>query len=95
MQTSQKTLNKVVISSLIGATIEWYEFFVYGILAGIVLNKLFFHPDDPSVSLMLAYATFALGFLARPFGGIVFGHFGDKIGRKKYAGRDADDHGPF
>lgn len=82
MQTSQKTLNKVVISSLIGATIEWYEFFVYGILAGIVLNKLFFPSDDPSVSLMLAYATFALGFLARPFGGIVFGHFGDKIGRK-------------
>lgn len=82
MQTSQKTLNKVVISSLIGATIEWYEFFVYGILAGIVLNKLFFPADDPTVSLMLAYATFALGFLARPFGGIVFGHFGDKLGRK-------------
>lgn len=82
MQPDQKTLNRVVLSSLIGATIEWYDFFIYGVLAGIVLNKLYFPSDDPTISLMLTYATFALGFLTRPLGGIVFGHFGDKVGRK-------------
>lgn len=82
MQTDQKTVNRVVLSSLIGATIEWYDFFIYGVLAGIVLNKLYFPSEDPTISLMLTYATFALGFLTRPLGGIVFGHFGDKVGRK-------------
>ena len=77
-----KTVNRVVLSSLIGATIEWYDFFLYGVMAGIVLNKLYFPADDPTTSLMLTYATFALGFLTRPIGGIVFGHFGDKVGRK-------------
>jgi MFS family permease len=58
------------------------RFFLYGVLAGIVLNKLFFPADDPTTSLMLTYATFAVGFLTRPLGGIIFGHFGDRIGRK-------------
>lgn len=81
-QFDQKTLNRTVISSLIGATIEWYDFFLFGLMAGVVLNKLYFPADDPTVSLMLAYATFAVGFVTRPLGGIVFGHFGDRIGRK-------------
>ena len=82
MSTNQKTLNQTVISSLIGATIEWYDFFLFGVMAGVVLNKLYFPSDDPTVSLMLSYATFAVGFITRPLGGIVFGHLGDKVGRK-------------
>ena len=75
-------IKRVVAASLVGATIEWYDFFLYGVVAGIVLNKLYFPAHDPLVSTMLAYATFAVGFLARPFGGVIFGHLGDKIGRK-------------
>lgn len=77
-----KMLRNVSIASVVGATIEWYDFFLYGVVAGIVFNKLYFPSGDPLVSTMLAYATFAVGFLARPLGGIIFGHFGDKIGRK-------------
>lgn len=75
-------LRRVAISSVLGATIEWYDFFLYGVVAGLVFNKLYFPATDPYVATMLAYATFAVGFVARPLGGIVFGHFGDKIGRK-------------
>lgn len=77
-----KMLRNVSIASVVGATIEWYDFFLYGVVAGIVLNKLYFPSSDPTISTLLAYATFAVGFLARPIGGIIFGHFGDKIGRK-------------
>lgn len=75
-------LRRVVTASLIGATIEWYDFFLYGVVAGIVFNKLYFPTGDPLVSTMLAYGTFAVGFVSRPFGGVIFGHFGDKLGRK-------------
>lgn len=78
----EKDLKKVVFASLIGSTIEWYDFFLYGIVAGIVFNKLYFPVHDETISILLAYATFAVGFVARPLGGLVFGHFGDKIGRK-------------
>ena len=78
----QQNLRRVVISSLIGAVIEWYDFFLYGVVAGIVFNKIYFPDFDPTVGTVLAFATFAVGFVARPLGGIVFGHFGDKIGRK-------------
>ncbi|MGX9774985.1 MFS transporter [Janthinobacterium aestuarii] len=77
-----KELRKVVMASVIGATIEWYDFFLYGVVAGIVFSKLYFPGGDPLVSTMLAYGTFAVGFLSRPIGGVIFGHFGDKIGRK-------------
>jgi MHS family shikimate/dehydroshikimate transporter-like MFS transporter len=80
--SSQNSLRKVVTASVIGATIEWYDFFLYGVVAGIVFNKLYFPSDDPLVSTMLAYGTFAVGFITRPLGGVIFGHFGDKIGRK-------------
>jgi MFS transporter, MHS family, shikimate and dehydroshikimate transport protein len=79
---SEQDVRRVVFASLLGATIEWYDFFLYGVVAGIVFNKLFFPTGDPFVSTMLAYATFAVGFLARPLGGVIFGHFGDRIGRK-------------
>ena len=75
-------LRRVVASSLIGATIEWYDFFLYGVVAGIVFNKLYFPTNDPVVGTLLAYTTFAVGFVARPLGGLIFGHFGDRIGRK-------------
>ena len=79
---SDRDLRRVVIASLIGATIEWYDFFLYGTVAGIVFNKLFFPAQDPLISILLAYTTFAVGFVARPLGGVIFGHFGDRIGRK-------------
>ena len=76
-------LRRVVMASLIGTTIEWYDFFLYGSAAALVFNKLFFPKFDPLTGTLLAFATYALGFVARPVGGIVFGHFGDRIGRKR------------
>jgi metabolite-proton symporter len=81
--SSPRTLRKVVIASLIGTTIEWYDFFLYGTAAALVFNRLFFPQTDPLTGAMLAFSTYALGFLARPLGGLVFGHYGDRIGRKK------------
>ncbi len=82
MEKNKGMLRRVVTASLVGATIEWYDFFLYGVVAGIVFNKLYFPTSDPLVSTLLAYTTFAVGFITRPIGGIIFGHFGDKIGRK-------------
>ncbi|MDR3452459.1 MAG: MFS transporter [Rhodoferax sp.] len=79
---NEKAIRRVVISAVVGATIEWYDFFLYGVVAGIVFNKLYFPSHDLVVSTLLAYATFAVGFVTRPLGGVIFGHFGDKIGRK-------------
>lgn len=76
-------LRKVVLASLIGTTIEWYDFFLYGSAAALVFNKLFFPEFEPLTGTLLAFTTYALGFVARPVGGIVFGHFGDRIGRKR------------
>lgn len=80
---AQTPLRRVVLASLIGTTIEWYDFFLYGSAAALVFNKLFFPEYDPLTGTLLAFATYALGFVARPVGGIVFGHFGDRIGRKR------------
>jgi len=80
--SEQKMIKRVVTASLIGATIEWYDFFLYGVVAGIVFNKLYFPTGDPLISTLLAYTTFAVGFVTRPLGGVIFGHFGDKLGRK-------------
>lgn len=73
---------KVAFASLIGTAIEWYDFFLYGTAAALVFNKLFFPQFDPLVGTVAAFATFAVGFIARPIGGMVFGHYGDRIGRK-------------
>ena len=72
-----------MLASLIGTTIEWYDFFLYGSAAALVFNRLFFPEYDPLTGTLLAFTTYALGFVARPVGGIVFGHFGDRIGRKR------------
>lgn len=77
-----RMLRRVALASVIGATVEWYDFFLYGVVAGIVFNKLYFPTSDPVVSTLLAYTTFAVGFVTRPIGGVLFGHFGDRIGRK-------------
>ncbi|SOY68585.1 shikimate and dehydroshikimate transport protein (putative); MFS family transporter [Cupriavidus taiwanensis] len=79
---NEQAIRKVALASVIGATIEWYDFFLYGVVAGLVFNKLYFPGDDPLVATMLAYTTFAVGFVTRPLGGVIFGHFGDKVGRK-------------
>ncbi|GHI83181.1 MFS transporter [Streptomyces xanthophaeus] len=76
-------IGRIVAASLIGTTIEWYDFFLYGSAAALVFNKLFFPSSDPLVGTLLAFLTYAVGFAARPLGGVVFGHYGDKIGRKK------------
>lgn len=76
-------LKRAVLSSFVGATLEWYDFFLYGAVAGLVFGKLYFPNFDPVVSTILSYATFAVGYLGRALGGMIFGHFGDKLGRKK------------
>jgi metabolite-proton symporter len=75
-------IGRVVLASFIGTSIEWYDFFLYGTAAAVVFNQLFFPTLDPLAGTMAAFATYAVGFFARPLGGIVFGHYGDKIGRK-------------
>lgn len=74
---------KILVASLVGSSIEWFDYFLYGTVAALVFNELFFHSEDPTVGLMLAYASFALSFFIRPLGGIIFSHIGDRIGRKK------------
>ncbi|MEV0440627.1 MFS transporter [Streptomyces spectabilis] len=77
------SLPRVVAASLVGTTIEWYDFFLYGSAAALVFNDLFFPTADPLTGTLIAFITYAIGFLARPLGGLVFGHYGDKMGRKK------------
>ncbi|MQA84507.1 MAG: MFS transporter [Streptosporangiales bacterium] len=79
---SSSSMRQVVAASFIGTAIEWYDFFLYGTAAALVFSKLFFPNFSELAGTLAAFATFAAGFLARPLGGIVFGHFGDRIGRK-------------
>ena len=80
---AESNIRKVALTSLSGTSIEWYDFFLYGAAAGLVFPKLFFGEVDPTTALILSFLTFAAGFIARPVGGIIFGHFGDIVGRKK------------
>jgi len=81
--TSKSPIVRVAMASLIGTSIEWYDFFLYGTAAALVLGPLFFSPKlSPLAAQLSAFATFWVGFAARPVGGIVFGHFGDRLGRK-------------
>ncbi|MBO0843194.1 MAG: MFS transporter, partial [Nocardioides sp.] len=84
MATSVLTASprRVAIAAAVGATIEWYDFFLYGTAAGLVFNKLYFNGLSGSAATFASFGTFAVGFLARPVGGLIFGHFGDRIGRK-------------
>ena len=76
-------MRRVIVASFIGTTIEWYDFFLYGTAAALVFNRLFFPTLSPLAGTLGSYATFAVGFIARPLGGAVFGHYGDGVGRKR------------
>jgi len=75
-------LRRAVIAATIGTTIEWYDFFLYSIVTGLVFAKLYFPQSDPLTGTLQAFAVYAVGFLARPVGAAIFGHYGDRIGRK-------------
>lgn len=82
-QPTRSSMPRLVAASLVGTTIEWYDFFIYGSLAALIFNQLFFTESTPLIGTLLALGSYAVGFAARPLGGIIFGHFGDKLGRKK------------
>lgn len=79
----KKVSVRVLLASLIGSSIEWFDYFLYGTVAALIFNQLYFPAEDPTVGTMLAFMSFGLSFFIRPFGGIFFSHIGDKIGRKK------------
>ena len=79
---SGNSVRMVALASLVGTTIEWYDFFLYGTAAALVFNRLFFPTFDPLAGTLASFGTYAVGFFARPVGGIVIGHYGDRIGRK-------------
>ena len=81
-RVSPNTLRHVLVASAIGSALEWYDFFIYGTASALVFGELFFPKFDVTAGTLAAYATFAVGFLVRPFGGLFFGHFGDRMGRK-------------
>src|SRR5271170_3342474 len=82
---SEPALNsprRVLLASMAGTSIEFFDFYIYATAAVLVFPKLFFPPSDPAAATLQSFATFALAFLARPLGSAIFGHFGDRIGRK-------------
>jgi MHS family shikimate/dehydroshikimate transporter-like MFS transporter len=82
-QDAQTTeMKRIVVSSVIGTAVEWYDFLIYGIASALVFNKLFFPLSDPALGTIAAFGTYGVGFLARPLGAAIFGHFGDRVGRK-------------
>jgi MFS family permease len=81
-QDMQRQMTPIVLSSMIGTAIEWYDFFLYGTMATLVFPKVFFPQSNPLVGTLLSFVTFLVGFIARPIGGAFFGHLGDRIGRK-------------
>jgi MHS family shikimate/dehydroshikimate transporter-like MFS transporter len=82
VSSTEADTRRVVLASFVGTTIEWYDFFLYGTASALVFNRLFFTNLDEMAGTMASFATYAVGFFARPLGGIVFGHYGDKLGRK-------------
>ena len=83
-QNKEQNMRRVALTSLAGTSIEWYDFFLYGTAAAVIFPKAF-SPQDlpPMVLLIISFSTFAVGFIARPLGGLIFGHFGDRVGRKR------------
>jgi MFS transporter, MHS family, shikimate and dehydroshikimate transport protein len=76
------SIRQVGVAAFMGAMIEWYDFFLYGLAAAVVFNQLFFPSETPLAGTLTAFATFGVGFFFRPVGGMIFGHYGDKLGRK-------------
>ncbi|MGF6393572.1 MFS transporter [Pseudomonas plecoglossicida] len=81
-QQQRKRLRKVAAATIFGSMLEWYDFYLYATMAAIVFSKIFFDASNPAVASLLAFSTFAIGFIARPFGGVLFGYLGDRFGRK-------------
>src|SRR6516164_11283897 len=81
-QKHRKMLWRAVIASTVGISIEWYDFFLYSIVTGLVFAKEFFPKSDPLVGTLEAFLIYAVGFVARPVGAFIFGHYGDRMGRK-------------
>ncbi|TXL66846.1 MHS family MFS transporter [Cerasibacillus terrae] len=79
----EKDLRRVLIASVVGSAVEWFDYFLYGTVAALVFNQLFFVTENPAFGTLFAFATFALAFFIRPLGGVIFSHIGDRIGRKK------------
>src|SRR5688500_19975766 len=79
---SATSSRRIVLASLVGTAVEFYDFYIYATAASLVFGPLFFPSESPSAQLLAAYASFSIAFIARPVGSIVFGHFGDRIGRK-------------
>jgi MHS family shikimate/dehydroshikimate transporter-like MFS transporter len=75
-------MKRIVVSSVIGTAVEWCDFLIYGTASALIFSKLFFPLSDPALSTIAAFGTYAVGFLARPLGAAIFGHFGDRVGRK-------------
>lgn len=82
-EQTKKRLRKVAAATIFGSMLEWYDFYLYATMAAIVFSKIFFDNSDPKAATLLAFSTFAIGFIARPFGGVLFGYLGDKFGRKQ------------
>jgi metabolite-proton symporter len=82
-QDQQQNMRRVALTSLAGTSIEWYDFFLYATAAAVIFPIAFFPQEDPTTALLISFSSLAVGFLARPLGGIIFGHFGDRIGRKR------------
>src|SRR6516162_4174639 len=80
--TGGTEIKRVVVSSVIGTAVEWYDFLIYGTATALVFNKLFFPLSDPALGTIAAFGTYAVGYLARPMGAAIFGHYGDRVGRK-------------
>src|SRR5438034_8069551 len=81
-EEQRRQLRRAVIASTVGTTIEWYDFFLYSTVTGLVFAKLYFPESDPLVGTLQAFGIYAVGFVARPVGAALFGHYGDRIGRK-------------
>ena len=92
---SESSMQKVALTALAGTSIEWYDFFLYGAAAALIFPTAFFGEATPSTALILSLLTFAAGFIARPIGGIIFGHYGDRVGRKKNFGHGINSNGCF
>jgi len=78
----ETSMTKVGVAAFIGALVEWYDYFLYGLAASVVFTKLFFPSENPLIGTLAAFATFGVGFFFRPLGGAIFGHYGDRLGRK-------------
>src|SRR5262245_13578555 len=81
-ESKHASIRLVGLASFVGTTIEWYDFFLYGTAAALVLNKIFFPTFDSFAGILLSLPTCAVGFVARPIGGAIIGHYGDRVGRK-------------